>query len=66
MSAERNIFEEVEEVEQLVIANGKKLDKLDSKLDTALGLLNQIVALLEPPVKPAVTLVLTLGKPVPQ
>jgi len=58
-AAERNIFEEVEEVEQLVSANGKKLD-------TVLSLLNQVVAALEPPVKPAASLVLTLGKPVPQ
>ena len=46
---ERNIFVEVEEVEQLAKANGHKLDALGIKLDGAVDLLEQIIALLVPP-----------------
>ena len=62
MAEERNLFAEVEEVEQLVRSQITALAEFRAEV---ISRLDTIVTLLEPP-KPATTVVLTIGKPIPQ
>jgi hypothetical protein len=62
---ERNLFEELDEIEQAVGSLAQKQQDLLNGQDRVISLLEEILTLLNPPAV-AAKLVLTLGKPISQ